>query len=80
MFLPYEAPLSEASLGHRCRAHHASDTGKDCKDWTSFRPLLAGDFNGDGKEDIAYMEVNGQRSWFAGKGQLAPGKNMWPTV
>ncbi|TVZ97766.1 VCBS repeat protein [Streptomyces sp. BK340] len=52
------------------------------KDWTSFRPLLAGDFNGDGKDDIAYMEVNGQLSWFAGngKGGLAPGKSMWPTV
>ncbi|MFJ9347201.1 FG-GAP-like repeat-containing protein [Streptomyces sp. NPDC101237] len=52
------------------------------KDWTSFRPLLSGDFNGDGKADIAYMEVNGQLSWFAGngKGGLASGKTMWPAV
>ncbi|GGY26931.1 FG-GAP-like repeat-containing protein [Streptomyces djakartensis] len=52
------------------------------KDWTSYRPLLSGDFNGDGKADLASVEVNGELRWFAGdgKGALAAGKSMWPKV
>jgi hypothetical protein len=52
------------------------------KDWTSYRPLLSGDFNGDGKADLASVEVNGVLNWFAGdgKGGLAAGKSMWPKV
>ncbi|WP_128431956.1 FG-GAP-like repeat-containing protein [Streptomyces cyaneus] len=52
------------------------------KDWTSYRPLLSGDFNGDGKADLASVEVNGDLRWYAGdgKGALAAGKSMWPKV
>jgi hypothetical protein len=51
-------------------------------DFTSYRPVLSGDFNGDGNDDFAYMEVNGELSLYAGngKGGLAPGKSMWPVV
>ncbi|MEG8279300.1 FG-GAP-like repeat-containing protein [Streptomyces sp. AHA2] len=52
------------------------------KDWTSYRPLLSGDFNGDGKADLASVEYNGDLRWFAGdgKGNLAAGKSMWPRL
>ncbi|MFE1885808.1 FG-GAP-like repeat-containing protein [Streptomyces diastatochromogenes] len=80
------AAASDGSLGlYPGKADGTFDKARSMwsgQDWTSYRPLLSGDFNGDGKADIASMEVNGQLSWFAGngKGGLASGKTMWPTV
>ncbi|MCT9106012.1 FG-GAP-like repeat-containing protein [Streptomyces mirabilis] len=52
------------------------------KTWTSSRPVLAGDFDGDGKADLAAVTAAGDLRWYAGdgKGGLAAGKSMWPTV
>ncbi|MGX1560493.1 trypsin-like serine protease [Streptomyces sp. NPDC055506] len=52
------------------------------KSWTSDRPVLGGDFNGDGKADLAAVQANGDLRWFAGdgKGALMAGKSMWPSV
>ena len=52
------------------------------KTWTTSRPVMGGDFNGDGKADLAAVQANGDLRWFAGdgKGGLAAGKSMWPTV
>ncbi|PAZ13538.1 esterase [Streptomyces sp. SA15] len=52
------------------------------KSWTSNRPVLGGDFNGDGKADLAAVSANGDLRWYAGdgKGGLAAGKSMWPKV
>ncbi|MFJ4816334.1 FG-GAP-like repeat-containing protein [Streptomyces sp. NPDC088801] len=52
------------------------------KSWTTTRPVLGGDFNGDGKADLAAVQANGDVRWFAGdgKGALAAGKSMWPKV
>ncbi|MDX3455501.1 trypsin-like serine protease [Streptomyces sp. ME02-8801-2C] len=52
------------------------------KAWTTQRPVLAGDFNGDGKADIAAMRTSGDLHFFAGdgKGGLAASRTMWPTV
>ncbi|CAM5530902.1 FG-GAP-like repeat-containing protein [Streptomyces rimosus] len=52
------------------------------KSWSSMRALLGGDFNGDGKADIAALW--GDRSLHLytgnGKGALAAGPAMWPTA
>ncbi len=52
------------------------------KAWTTQRPVLAGDFNGDGKADIAAMRTSGDLHFFAGdgKGGLAVSRTMWPAV
>ncbi|MET8950741.1 FG-GAP-like repeat-containing protein [Streptomyces sp. NPDC004393] len=52
------------------------------KSWGSMRAVLGGDFNGDGKADLAALWSNGDLRWYAGdgKGKLAAGKTMWPTV
>ncbi|MBW8737395.1 MAG: VCBS repeat-containing protein [Streptomyces turgidiscabies] len=52
------------------------------KTWTSQRPFLAGDFNGDGKADIAAMRTAGDLRFYAGdgKGGLAASRTMWPAV
>lgn len=52
------------------------------KTWTSARPVLGGDFNGDGKADIAAMRTAGDLRFYAGdgKGGLAVSRTMWPTV
>lgn len=52
------------------------------KTWTSERPVLGGDFNGDGKADIAGMRTAGDLRFYAGdgKGGLAASRTMWPTV
>ncbi|MER6122214.1 FG-GAP-like repeat-containing protein [Streptomyces sp. NPDC001795] len=52
------------------------------KTWHSIRVLMGGDFNGDGKADLAVLLTNGDLRWYAGDGNggLAAGKSMWPTV
>jgi hypothetical protein len=52
------------------------------KTWTSERPVLGGDFNGDGKADLAAMRTTGDLRFFAGdgKGGLAVSRTMWPAV
>ena len=52
------------------------------KTWTSQRPFQAGDFNGDGKADIAAMRTAGDLRFYAGdgKGGLAASRTMWPAV
>ncbi|MGY1498826.1 FG-GAP-like repeat-containing protein [Streptomyces sp. QTS52] len=52
------------------------------KTWTSERPVLGGDFNGDGKADIAAMRTAGDLRFYAGdgKGGLAASRTMWPSV
>lgn len=52
------------------------------KTWTSARPVLGGDFNGDGKADIAAMRTAGDLRFYAGdgKGGLAASLTMWPAV
>ncbi|MCQ9134517.1 FG-GAP-like repeat-containing protein [Streptomyces hilarionis] len=52
------------------------------KTWTTPRPVLGGDFNGDGKADLAALLPSGDLRFYAGDGRggLAAGKSMWPTV
>ncbi|MFI7403602.1 FG-GAP repeat domain-containing protein [Streptomyces sp. NPDC049541] len=52
------------------------------KSWDTMRTLLGGDFDGDGKADLAALWSNGDLRLYAGdgKGALAAGKTMWPTV
>ncbi|MEH0419655.1 FG-GAP-like repeat-containing protein [Streptomyces sp. B21-083] len=52
------------------------------KTWTSERPVLGGDFNGDGKADIAAMRTAGDLRFYPGdgKGGLAASRTMWPAV
>ncbi|WP_055531747.1 FG-GAP-like repeat-containing protein [Streptomyces graminilatus] len=52
------------------------------KTWTSERPVLGGDFNGDGKADIVAVRAAGDLRFFAGdgKGGLAASRSMWPAV
>ncbi|MFJ5534281.1 FG-GAP-like repeat-containing protein [Streptomyces sp. NPDC093261] len=52
------------------------------KSWGSMRAVLGGDFNGDGKADLAALWANGDLRWYAGdgKGKVAAGKSMWPNV
>ncbi|MGV9244330.1 FG-GAP-like repeat-containing protein [Streptomyces sp. NPDC003710] len=52
------------------------------KSWGSMRAVLGGDFDGDGKADLAALWSNGDLRWYAGdgKGKVAAGKSMWPTV
>ncbi|MER5530736.1 trypsin-like serine protease [Streptomyces sp. NPDC002677] len=52
------------------------------KSWGTMRTVLGGDFDGDGKADLAALSSNGDLKWYAGdgKGGLAAGKSMWPTV
>jgi len=52
------------------------------KTWTSERPVLGGDFNGDGKADIVGMRTAGDLRFYAGdgKGGLAASRTMWPSV
>ncbi|WP_307783728.1 FG-GAP-like repeat-containing protein [Streptomyces spinoverrucosus] len=46
------------------------------------RAVVGGDFDGDGKADLAVMAYNGDLHLYAGdgKGALAAGKSMWPKV
>ncbi|AVV42012.1 hypothetical protein C6376_11835 [Streptomyces sp. P3] len=50
--------------------------------WTTVRPVLGPDFNGDGKADPAAPMANGDLRWYAGDGNGGPAvsKSMWPTV
>ncbi|WP_405820011.1 VCBS repeat-containing protein [Streptomyces sp. NBC_01390] len=52
------------------------------KTWTSERPVLGGDFNGDGKADIAAMRTDGDLRLYAGDGNggLAASRTMWPSL
>ncbi|KAB1147270.1 trypsin-like serine protease [Streptomyces luteolifulvus] len=52
------------------------------KSWGTMRSVMGGDFNGDGKADVAAVWANGDLRLYAGdgKGALAAGKSMWPTV
>ncbi|MGW7426839.1 trypsin-like serine protease [Streptomyces sp. NPDC054813] len=52
------------------------------KSWSTMRAVVGGDFDGDGKADLAALWANGDLKWYAGdgKGGLAAGKTMWPTV
>ncbi|WP_028810081.1 FG-GAP-like repeat-containing protein [Streptomyces sp. 351MFTsu5.1] len=52
------------------------------KTWGSMRVLLGGDFDGDGKSDLAAVTTAGDLRLYAGdgKGALAASKSMWPKV
>ncbi len=52
------------------------------KSWGTMRLILGGDFNGDGKADLAGVTSAGDMrlSLGDGKGALATSKSMWPTV
>ncbi|WP_369271796.1 FG-GAP repeat domain-containing protein [Streptomyces sp. R11] len=52
------------------------------KSWGTMRAVVGGDFNGDGKADLAALGSTGDLRWYAGdgKGALAAGKTMWPKV
>ncbi|MFJ8633923.1 FG-GAP-like repeat-containing protein [Streptomyces sp. NPDC093568] len=52
------------------------------KTWGSMRALAGGDFDGDGKADLAALTGTGDLRWYAGdgKGALAAGKTMWPKI
>ncbi|MEU7153524.1 FG-GAP-like repeat-containing protein [Streptomyces sp. NPDC045456] len=52
------------------------------KSWSSMRALLGGDFNGDGKADIAARWGDRSLHLYAGngKGSLGSGPAMWPTA
>ncbi|MFJ4784360.1 FG-GAP-like repeat-containing protein [Streptomyces sp. NPDC088794] len=52
------------------------------KTWGALRTLVGGDFDGDGKADLAALASNGDLRWYAGDGQggLAAGRSMWPTL
>ncbi|MFL4496999.1 FG-GAP-like repeat-containing protein [Streptomyces sp. VTCC 41912] len=52
------------------------------KSWRNMRALLGGDFNGDGKADIAARWSDRSLHLYAGngKGTLAAGPTMWPSA
>ncbi|MEF3111924.1 FG-GAP-like repeat-containing protein [Streptomyces chrestomyceticus] len=52
------------------------------KSWGSMRALLGGDFNGDGKVDIAALWGDRSLHLYAGngKGTLTAGPSMWPNA
>lgn len=52
------------------------------KTWGTMRVVLGGDFDGDGKGDLAAVTTAGDLRLYAGdgKGALAAGKTMWPKV
>lgn len=52
------------------------------KTWGGMRVVLGGDFNGDGKGDVAAVTTAGDLRLYAGdgKGALAVGRTMWPKV
>jgi hypothetical protein len=52
------------------------------KSWGTVRAVLGGDFDGDGKADLAALGADGDLRWYAGdgKGGLAAGRSMWPKV
>ncbi|WP_329218435.1 FG-GAP-like repeat-containing protein [Streptomyces sp. NBC_01485] len=52
------------------------------KTWGGMRVVLGGDFDGDGKADLAAMTTAGDLRLYAGdgKGGLSAGKTMWPKV
>lgn len=52
------------------------------KTWGTMRVVLGGDFDGDGKGDLAAVTTAGDLRLYAGdgKGALTAGKTMWPKV
>ncbi|WP_406214534.1 FG-GAP-like repeat-containing protein [Streptomyces decoyicus] len=54
----------------------------DDKSWRNMRALLGGDFNGDGKADIAARWSDRSLHLYAGngKGTLTAGPSVWPTA
>ncbi|MFF5183794.1 FG-GAP repeat domain-containing protein [Streptomyces sp. NPDC000345] len=52
------------------------------KTWSGMRVVLGGDFDGDGKADLAAVTTAGDLRLYTGdgKGALAAGKSMWPKV
>ena len=52
------------------------------KTWGGMRVLLGGDFDGDGKSDLAALTTGGDLRLYAGdgKGALAADRTMWPKV
>ncbi|WP_143663566.1 FG-GAP-like repeat-containing protein [Streptomyces sp. NRRL B-24085] len=52
------------------------------KTWGGMRVVLGGDFNGDGKADLAALTTAGDLRLYVGdgKGVLAASKTMWPKV
>lgn len=52
------------------------------KTWGGMRVVLGGDFDGDGKADLAAVTTAGDLRLYAGdgKGALAAGRTMWPKV
>ncbi|MEU1461237.1 S1 family peptidase [Streptomyces sp. NPDC005727] len=52
------------------------------KTWGSARQVLGGDFDGDGKDDLAALTSAGDLRLYAGDGRggLAAGRTMWPSV
>ncbi|WP_379993209.1 S8 family serine peptidase [Dactylosporangium matsuzakiense] len=50
--------------------------------WAGFKKLVAGDFNNDGKTDIAGIDANSDIKLYPGNGAgslVGPGSAMWPT-
>ncbi|MEU1401442.1 VCBS repeat-containing protein [Streptomyces sp. NPDC005728] len=52
------------------------------KSWGTVDRVLGGDFDGDGKADLAALSSSGDLRLYAGdgKGGLAAGRTMWPSV
>ncbi|MET8581088.1 FG-GAP-like repeat-containing protein [Streptomyces collinus] len=80
------AVAADGSLSlYPAKADGSFDKGRSMwpdKSWGGMRRVLGGDFDGDGKADLAALTSSGDLRLYAGdgKGGLAAGRTMWPSV
>lgn len=80
------AVAADGSLSlYPAKADGTFDKGRSMwpdKSWGGMRQVLGGDFDGDGKADLAALTAGGDLRLYAGdgKGGLAAGRTMWPSV